>query len=333
MSRPKRLEYPGSWHYVINKAIPERGAFLQSSYRRMYLQLLADMVVQCGIEIHAYCLMNNCSHLLIRCPNANLSKASASINSVFTQRVNRQEGQQGELFQGRYKSVLLDADNYLAQMSRYIHLFAAQADLPLHDTSRLSAQYYFDKTPPPWLSTQMVLSSLNNTDVGIAYKQYLAQGNTGEIETFYRKKRISPIMGSGEFRQKVLLLCQYFLHHPKKVDQTYLNVSVGDVIEIIALNFSISEEDLKTKPLPRCFNKENEELKGYRGVAVFLCRSAAGLSIKDIANEFSFGHHSAVSRVINQVQNKMKSDKGFEKEIKRLVLELRSVKPTVNRNK
>ena len=64
-----------------------------------------------------------------------------------------------------------------------------------------------------------------------------------------------------------------------------------------------------------------------------MCRCAAELSIKDIANEFSFGHHSAVSRVISQVQNKMKSDKGFEKEIKRLVLELRSVKPTVNRNK
>ena len=73
------------------------------------------------VETHAYCLMDNHYHLLLRTPQGNLSRAMRHLNGVYTQRYNRIQKTDGPLYRGRYKAILIDVDAYLLNVSRYIH--------------------------------------------------------------------------------------------------------------------------------------------------------------------------------------------------------------------
>ena len=109
MSRPLRVEYPGAWYHVMNRGAGRRNIFNKKAHYSMFVKLLAEIVGQFDIEIHAYCLMNNHYHLLIRTPCANLARAMRHLNGVYTQRYNRMQKTDGSLFRGRYKAPSQDS--------------------------------------------------------------------------------------------------------------------------------------------------------------------------------------------------------------------------------
>ena len=74
------------------------------------------------VDIFAYVLMTNHFHLLVKTPLANLQEFMRHFNISYTSYFNRTHHKTGHLYQGRYKSFLIDADSYLQEVSRYIHL-------------------------------------------------------------------------------------------------------------------------------------------------------------------------------------------------------------------
>ncbi|MBW2558366.1 MAG: transposase, partial [Deltaproteobacteria bacterium] len=74
------------------------------------------------ISLHGYVLMGNHFHLIIETPEANLGKLMQRFNTVYTVYYNRRHNRNGHLYQGRYKAILIDADEYLLELSRYVHL-------------------------------------------------------------------------------------------------------------------------------------------------------------------------------------------------------------------
>ncbi len=85
MSRPLRIEYEGAWYHVMNRSTDRKLIFTKDEHRQLFLELLKECVLLYRIEIHAYCLMDNHYHLLIRTPYANLGRAMRHLNGVYTQ--------------------------------------------------------------------------------------------------------------------------------------------------------------------------------------------------------------------------------------------------------
>ncbi len=106
----------------MNRGLPYHDVFPQNKHRDMFLDLLDEISQMFSVEIHGYCLMDDHYHLLIHTPLGSLGRAMRHLNGVYTQRFNRLESLDGPLFRGRYKAILVEADNYLLQVSRYIHL-------------------------------------------------------------------------------------------------------------------------------------------------------------------------------------------------------------------
>ena len=73
--------------------------------------------------------MGNHYHLLLRTPEANLQRIMRHLNGLYTQFFNRSERKDGPLFRGRYKAILVDAQSYWLQLSRYIHRNPLEAKL------------------------------------------------------------------------------------------------------------------------------------------------------------------------------------------------------------
>ena len=122
MSRALRIEYEGAWYHIMNRGAGKQIIFHNETHYNLFLKLLSEIHNRYRIEVHAYCLMNNHYHLLIRTPLANLSRAMRHINGVYSQRYNGLQKTDGPLFRGRFKSIIIDSENYLLRLSRYIHL-------------------------------------------------------------------------------------------------------------------------------------------------------------------------------------------------------------------
>jgi len=128
--RKPRIEYPGALFHVIARGNQKQAVFLDDGDRVRYLKRLGEHLEGREIRLYAYCLMPNHVHLLLRQGGAYpLSRFMQRLQSAYTTFFNRKHGRVGHLFQGRYKAILVDADSYLLELIRYIHLNPLRAGL------------------------------------------------------------------------------------------------------------------------------------------------------------------------------------------------------------
>jgi putative transposase len=118
MSRPLRIDYPNAWHHVMNRARGGAALFVEEADYQQFIDLLQETADLFNVNVTAYCLIPNHYHLMVQTPDANLSRCMRHLNGVYTQKYNMAHGCDGTLFRGRYKSILVDADNYVLQLVR-----------------------------------------------------------------------------------------------------------------------------------------------------------------------------------------------------------------------
>ncbi|MBL4775977.1 MAG: transposase [Mariprofundus sp.] len=129
MARPLRIEYEGAVYHVTARGNARSDIYLSDSDRELFLDALAYVVDRFGWICHAYCLMDNHYHLMIETPQANLSRGMGQLNGIYTQRFNRKHDRVGHVYQGRFKSIVVDKESYLLELSRYVVLNPVRAGM------------------------------------------------------------------------------------------------------------------------------------------------------------------------------------------------------------
>jgi putative transposase len=132
MARPLRISYPGAFYHVTSRGNEQKAVFKSTPDRERFLEYLESSVQRYNAIIHAYCLMDNHYHLLLETPDGNLSRIMAHINGAYTMYFNIKRKRFGHLFQGRYKAILVEADEYAEELSRYIHLNPVRANIKIN---------------------------------------------------------------------------------------------------------------------------------------------------------------------------------------------------------
>jgi REP element-mobilizing transposase RayT len=175
MARAWRIEYEGALYHVLSRGNQRQAIYVDDEDRLSFLERLSEMAVRFEVECFAYVLMDNHYHLLLRTRRANLSKAMQWLGVAYTSRFNLKNQLSGHLFQGRFKSMLVENDAYLLQLSYYIHRNPVRAGM----VTRLSdypwssyLAYAYGKERPEWLNTEVILSQMGNTpDRNRAYRE------------------------------------------------------------------------------------------------------------------------------------------------------------------
>jgi putative transposase len=156
MSRSLRIEFPGAVYHVMNRGAARQPTFVEDGDYQSFLDTLAEAHRLWGIEVFAYSLMRDHYHVCLRTPKGNLSRVMRHVDGLYTQRFNRRHRRDGALFRGRYKAIVVDTDEYLAAVVRYIHLNAVEAgivEMP-EDYRWASHRHYLQaKGAPGWLNT------------------------------------------------------------------------------------------------------------------------------------------------------------------------------------
>lgn len=160
MPRPIREDYPGAWHHVMHRGRRRESTFRDDDDRYRFLDTIGEAVGLFGIEVHAYSLMPNHYHLLIRTPFGNLSRGMRHLNGTFTQRFNARHRTDGALFRGRFRSQVVREERYLLHLLAYIHLNPVRAGLITKVDGVLgwtSHRAYMGKEQKPrWLTTSLL---------------------------------------------------------------------------------------------------------------------------------------------------------------------------------
>src|SRR5215213_10512872 len=122
MARPLRLVRLGVWYHITARGIERRPIFKDDRDRARFVELLAELSERFRVRLLSYVLMDNHYHLLLELSQANLSAAMRWLNISYSVWFNRRHRRAGYLFQGRFKSVLVDPDSWGLALSAYIHL-------------------------------------------------------------------------------------------------------------------------------------------------------------------------------------------------------------------
>lgn len=158
---------------MLSRGNDRRDIYVDDDDRGMFLKCIAEVGERFAIDVLAYVLMGNHYHLLLRTRRANLSRAMQWLGVSYTTRFNRRHTRSGHLFQGRFKSMLVQNDAYLLQLSYYIHRNPLRAGLVerMADYRWSSYRpYAYGKQVPEWLNTEVILSQLVNA--GDRHKAY-----------------------------------------------------------------------------------------------------------------------------------------------------------------
>jgi Transposase and inactivated derivatives len=126
--RRPRLELPGIPLHITQRGVNRAAIFVDDEDRRHYLALLREEIARARIALHAYVLMGNHVHLLACADDVGvISHAMRRHGQCYVQAFNRRHGRTGTLWEGRFKSCLVDSDRYLLTVYRYIELNPVRA--------------------------------------------------------------------------------------------------------------------------------------------------------------------------------------------------------------
>ncbi len=206
MARPCRIEYEGALYHVLARGNDRRNVFTDDRDRFRFLDITGEMSERFEVEVMAYVLMDNHYHLLLRTRRANLSKSMQWLGATYTRRFNNRHSRCGHLFQGRFKSILVENDTYLYRLSHYIHRNPVRAGM----TARLAdyrwssyPNYAYGRRDPDWLATDLILAlHLDTPDPHQAYRES-ARRYADEENLLWEDLRHGFILGGGEFSAKI----------------------------------------------------------------------------------------------------------------------------------
>lgn len=190
MARKPRIEYEGALYHVITRGNQRQTIFEDKTDHDKYLEVLAGYKERYHFHLYAYVLMKNHVHLLIETTDTPLSKILQGINQTYTLYFNRKNKTVGHLFQGRYKAILCDKDEYLLALVKYIHNNPVRAKVVKNLSEYLwsSHQAYAEKTCLSNLvNTEQVLRmfSENKAKARQLYKAYMGDNVPVTRETIY----------------------------------------------------------------------------------------------------------------------------------------------------
>ena len=208
MGRPIRIEYPGAFYHVFSRGNQKQPIFFSDEDRCYFIDCLRSACKKFGVVVHAYCLMPNHFHLFLETLMANLSEMMQYLITNYVLYFNKKHERCGHLFQSRFRSVLVDAESYAKELSRYIHLNPVRSGIVDRPEQFVWSSYgYYRGTAVSerWLETATVLRLFRGqlSEALEAYSRYIEDGIGKDNVALIRESAKQGILGNQKFIEKI----------------------------------------------------------------------------------------------------------------------------------
>lgn len=313
MARPYRIQAEDCFYHITSRGDNLKAIYLNDTDRQKFLEYISIAKDKFKFFLYAYCLMNNHYHLFIETTQANLSRIMQYINTAYTVYYNIKRSKSGHLFQGRYKSIVVDRETYFAELTRYIHLNPVRAHITKSPT-----EY-------PWSSYQAYVSENGRCLVDIdRVKQFLGMGfreypafvaNAGDNNNPFANLYAGCMLGSVQFIKERLNRLRDEVDTKDFAHKRAITNSVDshDIITAVAKHFKMDPEVLRTS---------NSRPMTAKQMAIYLMRRMTGATAEKIGEIFTM-KPAAVSKAALRCQRQMIKDNELAKAVKKITSSFR----------
>ena len=306
MSRPLRIAFPGAFYHVTSRGNEQKDVFKSRKDREKFLEYLASATERYGAVIHAYCLMSNHYHLLLETPAGNLSQIMQHINSAYTTYFNVKRKRAGHLFQGRYKAILVEVDEYATELSRYIHLNPVRAGIVTRpeDYPWSSYRSYIGQgNAPEWLKREFILGYFGTraSDSMKKYRKFVEDLIGKEYESPLKGTFGTAILGTAGFIETI----------------TATHIMTKEVERDLPALRQFAARPTLEKILTAVNTVIDSDEKLARQAGMYLCHRYRGEKLRTIGELYNV-RESAITEASRLFPRKMEKDKKLEEAMGRI---------------
>ncbi len=348
MARPLRCEFPGGWYHVTARGNERKNIFRDDRDRGHFLEVVSGLEERFGLEVHAYVLMSNHYHLLLRMRGERgLSAGMHFLGVSYSVWFNRRHGRSGHLFQGRFKAVAVDFDEWGAALSRYIHLNPVRtarhgldkraraadrkglggtggkeevlrrlATMRDHRWSSYAA-YVGGSRGADWLHTEEVLAKFGKGARGRReYRKYAEEAIRSRWQESPWENLVGGlVLGGKELLEKVRQTTKADAAQQPGWKQIARRVDLADVVAAVSrLRGGAWEDD------------GHRRGDWARPMVLMAARRLAGIKNRTLAGWMGSKDDSAVTQAVKRLEARMRGDRKLEKIYEALHRELSNVK-------
>ena len=213
MARALRIQIAGGFYHVTCRGNERKAIYRDDTDRQVFLDKLQASLTIYQVELHAYVLMDNYFHLMVRTLRGNLSEFMRHFNISYTSAFNRRHRRVGHLYQGRYKAIVVDQDSYLVELSRYVHLnpvrIRPHLKRPVHEQMDFLERYRWSSLGGYWdAKKRQSLVTYDNVleQMGRSrrkYREFIIDGIKGGYNTPWDSVQGQVVLGQEKFVERV----------------------------------------------------------------------------------------------------------------------------------
>ena len=328
MARPFRIEFENAIYHVCARGNARGEIFRTNSDRDRFLQLLQSSAERFRADVFCFVLMDNHFHLLVQTHEPNLSRWMHWLVVSYSVYFNRRHRRVGHLFQGRYKSFLVEAGEYLVNLSRYIHLNPVRGarigrGTPAELRNRLrnfewsSYPGYAGLSKPfPFVRETVVSDEFGGTgrERRLRYRRFVEEQLLSSVKSPFPDVQWQIALGNESFLQKIRARINAL--HKDSREFTTLRRAVSfatpeDVLDKVARKFKIDRQRLL------CRNRRSSEATN---MAIWMMAELCGVTLREIGEVIGGLDYAAVAQRIRRTRLKYP-----EKEAADLIREMSNV--------
>ena len=303
MPRKNRLWQSTMCHHVMLRGIDGRPIFKDNKDRARFLLLLQEASELCFFKIHAFCLMDNHIHLMIEPTTMPLANGVHRFAGRYARHFNCRHKKRGYVFQGRFRSIIVQDGIYIRRLVRYIHLNPIEAKLASHPSYFQWSSYncYLGSAEYTWLHKDRILSYFGTTrseatEEMVVYTELKVDASIDaeEVRMSFRKgafgdeefiKTYAPGQNSGLGKQK----------------QVEIFCSIESLVNVVCKEFKVTLDDL-------CSSDKRRELVLARGILARAAQLKKGLDLRMVCQILQ-KHHGTVSRLAASARKDPESER------------------------
>ena len=322
MARPLRFAYKGALYHVHARGNERRKIFFTDRDYEKFKDYLTSAIEKYHCLIHCYVLMGNHFHLIIETPGANISNVMHYISGSYTTYINIKRGRNGHLFQGRYKSILVDKDSYLMELSRYIHLNPVRAKMVEKPEEYPYSSYnsYITGKPEKIVTTDLLLGMLSKQrkEAQREYRSYVENGIGEVLKNPLDNAYGGIILGGERFIKGVLeTIKEGYIESEEVSHRKALKKDIGmeEIIEGVCRHFKVPREAV--------VKRQRGDIKN---IAIYLIKRHTGVTNNEIGTLFGNVSFSAVSKTYRRLLERLQTDRVLRKQVETIDSSISNVK-------
>lgn len=300
MPRKPRIHVPGAFYHVTLRGNHAAAIFRVDRDRDVLDGIVAESLERHGARLHAFCWMTNHLHFLVQIANDPLSRIMHRIAGAYARAYQWRLETCGHLFDKRYRCQLVDADSYLLEVVRYIHLNPVRAGLARDPGAYpwSSHRVYLGLRSAPWVTTDFALRMLN-VDLArarAAYRAFVSAGQASIPDVMMPRANDTDSRIVGDDR---------FLSRISSIPSTpRVQISVEALADLCSRRMGVSALDVRARSRAR-------DVSRTRALVAHLATTYAGATVKAVADYFG-RDESSVRRSMERLRREAGGMKSLE---------------------